>query len=709
MSGAAGDSPSALRARLTVDWANTITRTAYVPMARATIEHQLRGLVDRMVDELTVPAYSPRAGGPVGQWLVAARLTGPDGLQRSMDLLGRRLLALPELGQVPDRADRVVLLLGALATGYAQALRHEVFQQQERVKEALLLAKENAERDLHDSQARFQQVFSSSAVGVVISDLAGSFVEANPALVEMLGYEAEDYVRHGPNALFDPSDAAALRARCRRMLDDGEDRVREQRQLTRRDSDTMWAYVALSVLRDAEGLPSYFVAVLEDITDLRMLQEYLRRQALQDMTTGLPNRHSFLSKLEEVLGRLTASAGVTLCYLDLDGVRVINDGLGCDAGDELLKTVAGRLSDVVADERATVARLGGDEFAILLEHASGTADVSALAESIYAELAEPIYLRGEGVAVPASMGFARATGRGVEPLELLRQAHSALRTAELGGKRQWGIYDGDRDSGDRADLVLAAGMPGAWENGELGLDFQPVFALADRRLAAIAVLLRWDRPGEGVLPHERSAGFAERIGLSVPLGRWLLHGACEQLAAWRDRFGDRVPPLSVGLSPQQSGDPDLVATVGTTLGSVGLPADWVQLELATGALVADRAEARENLEVLADKGIRIALHGFGGGLDELALLESGRVRLVRLAARPLTRLDTTDSATARAVAAVVALAHSTGTLVTVDGVESASQADWYRSVGVDYARGRYLAPPVGSAGLTELLVAELAP
>ncbi|NUT50985.1 MAG: diguanylate cyclase, partial [Saccharothrix sp.] len=279
----------------------------------------------------------------------------------------------------------------------------------------------------------FRQVFVGSTAGIAIFDGGGALVGANPALEAMLS----------------PADLATLFAATPFTADE----VKVKRQFADESGDPMWTEVALSVVRDPDGRPRWHVAVVEDTTEQRVLSDYLRHQALHDVLTGLPNRQGFLPELERALSR---PGSITLCYLDVDSVAIVNDGLGYEAGDELLKVVARRLTEVVAGERATVARIGGDEFVVLIEDSPTTPGISALAQAIESALVAPVRLAGHGVGVSAGMGFVRTSARGSDAMGLLRQAHSTLRRAESGGKGQWGIYDAGRDARDRARSSLMA-------------------------------------------------------------------------------------------------------------------------------------------------------------------------------------------------------------------------------------------------------------
>lgn len=621
-------------------WTKVLLDSAYVPLSRK----QVRANLARRLDVLTGPDAVAR-GDEVGQWLVGARFTGQDSLRGTVEVLGA---ALPALTGAPP--EHVAAVLGAVAAGYANAVRQQIFTEQEGVRRSLLLSLEQAQQALHDSEARFRQVFASSAVGIAIFDRDGAVLEVNPALVRMLrhvpetGGDAAGASGADAEKVFEPGDLAALRAAW-----SAADEVRFEQRFAGPGGDPMWTNVAVSAVHDADGRPKYRVAVIEDVTEQRVLSEYLRHQALHDVLTGLPNRQSFLPKLEEVLGR---PGSITLCYLDVDSVAIVNDGIGYEAGDELLKVVAGRLSAVVAGEKATVARIGGDEFVVLIEDSPETPSISALATAIDEALAEPVHLSGHGVAVSAGMGFVRTSARGVDAMALLRQAHSTLRRAESGGKGQWGIYDAGEDARDRKRLSLLATMPGALEFGEIAIDYRPVVRPSGERLA-YAARLRWDEAEFGVVGHEECLEFADELGLSGHLGTWLLDEACAFAAV-------EEAPVVVRLSADQSRDPDLTAAVRTALDHSSLAPQRLWLSLHARAVTGGLEVVEDNLTTLADMGVRRLLHGFTCGLAELALVERHVLHGVELAEPP-------DEPLAReALARVVPLLRATGALVLSD-------------------------------------------
>jgi PAS domain S-box-containing protein len=250
-------------------WAKALSTTAYVPRSGREIERLLRSLLDELFDSLSGPGFNPGAAREVGVRLVAENFIGEQSLSRTVEVLGQALPVQPELRDVPRLGSKMICLLGALAAGFAAALRARTLDQQEQVKQALLRARQNAERGLRVSEARFRELFASAAVGLAISDLNGTLVEANQALGEILGASAADLIGRSVLELLHPADAGALQSACQELRTGQRARVRlaQQVRLRTADSEPAWAYLAVSLLHDAEGEPTHQVTVVREIPD----------------------------------------------------------------------------------------------------------------------------------------------------------------------------------------------------------------------------------------------------------------------------------------------------------------------------------------------------------------------------------------------------------------------------------------------------------
>jgi diguanylate cyclase (GGDEF)-like protein/PAS domain S-box-containing protein len=674
------------RVKLARKWAYLVSTTTYIPLSHNEIESQLLELVDRLLIAVRSESTGATIAGEVGAKMVELNCVGETSLRRSVEVLGKGLLAQPELWSMDRLAERVVSVIGALSSGYVEALRLSIFQQQEHVNRALFKAARDTQRNLSASEARFDEVFACTSSGIAITNLDGKFVRTNKALRRILDRAQAGFTEI---TLFDvvaEEERPRLHTAFRDLLDGKVERVEQRRTMIREGSETVRPLTTLSLLRSSDDQPSHYVAVVEDDSDLSLLQSKLNHQALHDVLTGLPNRQYFTSRLEAVLQQSDSNSGATLYQLDLDAFSVITDGLGRQVGDQLLRSVAERLKSVFADEKAMVARFEGDEFAVLVENSPTTPDVVTTVKRINEELTEPIYLNGRGMAASAGIGVVRMPTQGGDLAEVLRTANMTMHRAKRQGSRQWELFDHDRDASDREAFSLAAAMPGAWEIGELSVVYERQVLLRDGSTCGVEALLEWNHPEHGTIGHQRCVELAEVTGLILPLGNWLLRSACEEA-------GDL--PVSVSLTPSQASDPDLIGEVLRILEDTDIHPGRLQLGLPVGALTADGGEALDNLGVLVDTGVEVVVDDFGAGGRDLACLEDVQVGAVRIARwlveRQARKLGSGGSGgiVARSLEDLVSVVHTAGAAVIVGGIETEEQANWWRQVGCDRALGTH--------------------
>lgn len=698
------------RAELARKWAGALIQLIYIARSRDDIERELLAAVESLIESLRSVEFSPDQAADIGQRLVEFGLTKPSCVELTLDLLGKALPQLSELAEADGLPDKVRSVIASMASGFTEGMRQRLFAEQADIKAALTLAKEHAEKDLAESEARFREIFTTSSVGMAISDLDGTLVRANRALAQILEYKRPELGAKKLPELFHPDEAEYLRLRYQELLEAHVLPFRERRKLVRSNGDDALVYLSASVLRDPDGAPQYYVTTAEDISDKHLLEDQLRFQSTHDALTGLANRHRFIGRLEEALGGRKAADEITLFHIDLDGFCAVNDGPGRHVGDRLLQVVANRLKEVVAEEKATVARLDADEFGIFIENAPTTPTAATIAARINEELAEPVYVAGHGVAATASIAVLQRPSAGAEPADLLQATDITLRRLKATGRRQWGFVDQQQDAKDRERFNLAASIPGAWESGEIDLVYQPVYDLADRTIVAVQALLRWHHTELGELDHERCVAVLEETGLSLPIGRWVLGLACEHVQAWREKLGEATPRLYVELTRQQASDQDLISTVTTVLGETCMPTNALVLGMPVQALCMVDGLAEDNLDVLVDLGISAVLYEFGTTRGDLACLEDLPVQAVKMAARVVTRVargsqqeSKRETLFARAIRDLVPMVRDTGASVYLTGIETDEQLDWWRRAGGTAAQGPLLASPASADEIEELL------
>jgi diguanylate cyclase (GGDEF)-like protein/PAS domain S-box-containing protein len=668
-------------------WSDAVSPTAEVPLPGERIEEYLLEQLDQLIAALGQSQFCPEPGTEVGAKLVARGFTGDQCLGRTVEILGHALLRLPELRSVEGLANKVVSLLGALTSGYVGALRRRTPAQR---------------------GDWFLEVLDSAPVGMVVSRLDGTVTQSNGALIQILHHPPADLAGRDVGELFHPDDATSLRVVYQALTEGRRRRFQGRVTALTGRGDTTGVAVTVSLLRDPEGIPTHHITIVEDVADQQLLEQRVRYQSLHDLLTGLPNRLHFAIHTEAVLER-NRSSPVMLCKIDLDCFGIISDGLGVGIGDLLLRSVADRLESLVAAERAFVARFDADEFAILIEESPSTPNAATIAARINAELSEPVYLAGRGLAVSACVGIARRTAGETDPRELIRAAEATLHRAQRTGRGQWALFDPAADAEQRDRYALATAMPEAWENGQVTLCYQPLVQLdpvaADTdRIVALAALLRWEHPGGGITAHEDCLALAEQTGLVLSIGPWMLRHACEQLRDWRDRLEAAVPPIRVDLATHLTQDPDLVAVVHDALQASHLQPKDIQLGMPVEVIVAGHGDALDNVATLADIGVRTVLTRYGQAVGNLVLLESLPLHGVEIAgALVLTAAQQPDSVVRSALASLVPLIRQTGTAVAVAGVDNTEQVNWWRGAGADSARGAMFPPPVPTEKVVALL------
>lgn len=652
------------------------------------------GALRRLVDLTTAllhraqeaDAFDTGPAAEAGALLVDSHFTDPDLLARAIGLLHGSELA----------RGRTAELTGAFAAGWASALRERVLQEQEAIRLAADTARKDAERALRESEARFRALFESAAIGIGIGDVEGNILAVNKALQDIFGARPEDMQGRRVNDLVHPEDTPGVWEAYEELVSGKRDHFQFDKPYYREDGEVVWTHLTCSLIRDDDGTPVYQVAMLEDITDRYRLQERLRHQATHDPLTGLPNRVAFFERLEALFESAESGARFGLCYVDLDGFKVVNDSLGHEMGDQLLSAVAVRLETALRPLGHLVARLGGDEFVVLLENCRGEQEAVAAAKTVLAALAKPIPIDGHRLAVGASVGVLERPVAATTPMAAVRAADLTLYRAKEEGRGRWTLFDPQRNARAVSRYAVSVRMPVALDRGEFFIDYQPLCALADGSLAAVEALVRWRHPQLGVLGPDEFIGTAEETGLIMPLGRWVLEQACGQAADWVARFGDRAPQINVNLAVRQVRNAGLVADIDRILRSSGLDPTRLQLEITESAVVGPEDESVKALHALADMGVSLAVDDFGTGWSNLAYLRDLPVSSLKIAGSFVSDLKEPGKEQVlgwRIVSGLVSLAHNLDLKVTAEGVENAEHAERLRAMGCDWAQGWHFGRP----------------
>ncbi|GHA87896.1 putative bifunctional diguanylate cyclase/phosphodiesterase [Streptomyces termitum] len=718
-SGSAGetDGPEDRLRRFVTIWGRAIFPVTATSLTRAEFEGHLLPLARLLCDALLARPFDTAPAQRAGAGLVDAHCTDPDALGRSLGVVDSYLVLYcgrdDGLGGEDLRA-RCARLQHAMATGYAQALRERTRAEQESIARSALAARSAAEIALHATESRFRAVFDGAAIGIGIADLDGRVLEVNNTLTRMFG-GVEGHVR-GSNISewVHPEDGPHVWRLYDELVRGEREQYRVEKPYYRGDGTVLWTNLTVSLLRDAEGEPQYQLALMEDVTERRLLHLRLRYEATHDALTGLPNRTLFFERLEKAVtaGPNGEKGRFGLCYLDLDGFKAINDSLGHSVGDRLLVEVADRLQSCATGPGEMVARLGGDEFVALTTRTDGERDVAGLADRILAALSGPIGIDGRELTVRGSLGVVEGPAGERTPAEVLRSADITMYRAKSAGGNRFELADPEADARAITRHGLTTALPTALERGEFFIEYQPLVHLDDGSVHGAEALVRWSHPQHGVLGPDRFIPLAEDTGLIVPLGRWVLQEAVRQARSWQlenPRTGGAGPlRVNVNLSPTQLHHPRLVADTVDVLERAGLDPGALCLEVTESALIGADEDLLKPLRQLAEMGVDIALDDFGTGYSNLANLRRLPVSVLKLD-RSFTRgmqQHPVDPVDLKIVEGIVSLAHSLELAVTVEGVETAAQAARLREIGCDTAQGWYYARPGAPDRIHSLVLAD---
>jgi diguanylate cyclase (GGDEF)-like protein/PAS domain S-box-containing protein len=458
-----------------------------------------------------------------------------------------------------------------------------------------------------------------------------------------------------------------------------------------------WVLCRGIAVRDVNGKAMRIAGSLTDVTHRKVAEEQLARRAFYDPLTNLPNRALFLDRLRHALRRAARRPGhsFAVLFLDVDRFKLINDSLGHVAGDRLLVMIARRL-ELALRPGDSVARLGGDEFTVLLDDLQDVADAVKVADRIHVELAAPFDVGGQELFTSASIGIAFSTTGYERPEDILRDADTAMYRAKADGRAKHALFDTAMHQSAVRQLQIEADLRRALERGELYVEYQPIVSLESGRITGVEALMRWLHPERGQVPPSEFIPVAEETGLIVPLGKWVLRAACEEVRSWQLALGDPLGcRLSVNLSSKQLSQPDLPQQIAAILAETGLAARDLELEITESAIL--------------EHGLQLAIDDFGTGYSSLSYLQRfpiDALKIDRSFVQQSAGAGGRDEPNTKLVRTIVMLGRSLGKAVIAEGVETVEQLQLLRESRCDRAQGYFFSRPLaGSATLNLLSVA----
>jgi diguanylate cyclase (GGDEF)-like protein/PAS domain S-box-containing protein len=633
-----------------------------------------------LADVLAYAGYSvafhdrPGAGSVYGVFvlLIGPIRYGGKGVLATVVPVGITAVLWPQLdltGATTGTADVVVLC--AIFSAPAVVIRSVVMRGGARVRQA---------------EEQFSAAFEHAPIGKALLDDDLRVLQANRALGVLVGEEPTELIGRSLDELADEADRRTLR-RALRGLQSGADRESVEVRFHHADGGVRWGHVHVATIQGSGSRAARVVVQIENVSERKRSEELLTHAAAHDALTDLPNRTLLISQLEAALSR---GRQVGVLFLDLDRFKVVNDGLGHAAGDQLLVQVAHRLRDVMRPDDV-VARQGGDEFVVLCLGAD--ADIAmAVAARVIEALHQPIStLNGGEVVVGASIGVALG-GPGSQAELVLRDADTAMYAAKALGGGRARLFTPELREAVVLVHELETDLRAAVRNDQLSLVYQPVVDLRLGRVTGCEALVRWSHPQRGVVAPQDFIPVAEQSDLINELGDWVLARALRDAAGWTSPEGGVAPSVSVNVSLRQLTSVGLAGRVAELLADTGFDPGRLCLEVTETALASDVVQVIDALESLRDVGVRLSIDDFGTGHASLTYLARFPVDQVKVDQSFVAGLGI-DAGSAAIVGGVIAMAHTFDLRVVAEGVETESQLAILAELGADAVQGFFTARP----------------
>lgn len=558
----------------------------------------------------------------------------------------------------------------------------------------------STEAQMHKLSSAIEQ----TADAVTITDRHGTIEYVNPAFERMTGYCLTEVLGQTPRLVKSGKQAALFYEKLWRTILAGQ--VFSEVFINRHKNGSLYyEEKTITPLKDGGGQITHFVATGKDVTERMQTQERLQYMAQHDALTELPNRILLLDRLKQALARARWNERiVALLFVDLDRFKTINDTLGHEAGDILLKQLAERFTNSVRTGD-TVARFGGDEFVILLDDVASENDVRHIAVKILNALVPPFEIEDQRLYITVSIGISLHPGDGEDSATLLKYADIAMYRAKELGKNTYQFYSADMSARAFERLTQESSLRNALERNELCLHYQPVFDVASGQIVSVEALLRWNHPDFGLVQPDDFIPVLEETGLIVAAGQWVLDTACEQLCAWHLAGWPQLR-MAVNLSPRQfQAEHLLTDALERNLKKMDCKPHLLELEITEGLLLQHANSTLGVLDKMQNMGVRLAIDDFGTGYSSLSYLRRFPIDTLKIDRSFVHDIpgDEDDSAITNAI---IVLAQSLKLDVIAEGVENAAQRDFLRAHGCHLMQGFLFSPPLPAEQITLLLATQ---
>lgn len=543
------------------------------------------------------------------------------------------------------------------------------------------------------------RLFEQSAEGLVITNDQQQIVQVNQAFCQISGYQAAEVLGKDPRLLSSGRhDKSFYKAMWQAINYSGS--WKGEIWNRRKDGSIYPEWLSISKIDGLEPGETYYVGLFSDISQYKEDEAQIRFLAEFDVLTSLPNRMRLIDRTEQAIAHCKRTQqSLAMIVIDVDRFKQINDSLGHQAGDQLLVQLAGRLQAFCLTQD-TLSRLSSDEFA-LLKLDCDAASATALAEQILPEILKPCLVQGHELVLSASIGIALFAEDGQNFHELYKHADIAMYQAKELGRNTYCFFTAQMQKYHTRHLTLENALRRAIERNELQLAYQPQLSLYHQQLIGFEVLLRWHHPELGFISPAEFIPLAERTGLIIPIGEWVLNSALAQLANWR-AAGKTELTVAINLSPLQFRQADLLFKLEQLLNQYQVPARVVELEITESAMMEDPAEAARLIEQFSNKGCKIAIDDFGTGYSSLSYLKRFALSKLKID-QSFIRDLLTDADDKAIVSAIISMASSLDLSTIAEGVETAEQQAMLQQLGCDDIQGYYYSKPLSAADATAFI------
>jgi diguanylate cyclase (GGDEF)-like protein/PAS domain S-box-containing protein len=537
---------------------------------------------------------------------------------------------------------------------------------------------------------KLSRAVEQSANAVLITDRDGIIEYINPWFTKITGYSSDEIVGKNPSILKSEATHPETHRRLWDTLLSGKEWHGELHN-TKKNGEPYWCLEAISPIKNEAGEVTHFVAITEDISERKQTEQTIQHLAFHDTLTGLPNRRLFRDRLNQAVAAWPRNkVAFALMLLDLDHFKNVNDTLGHDAGDELLKIISERLDGSIR-KGDTLARMGGDEFALLALDIVHPEDVAHLAEKLQAILRKPINVLGRELYVSTSMGITIYPDDSHDVDGLIKNADIALYRAKDLGRDKFQFFTDDMNVAMLQRLNLENSMRSAIERSQFILLYQPQVDLASGQFRCVEALIRWRHPELGMVAPDQFIPLAEETGMIGAIGTWVLRTACTQARAWE--LAGMPMRVAVNLSARQFRQGDLANEIENILRETDLASSLLEIEITEGTLMQDTVQNSATLDTLHRMGLQISIDDFGTGYSSLSYLKRLPIDILKID-QSFVRDIHIDPDDQIIVTAVIALAHSLRLKVVAEGVETEGQLAFLRTQSCDSMQGFLYSGPV---------------